>query len=101
MFNIDILLLVLVFVGFMWMSQKQMTGNKAAADANNQQAQMMKMMQIVFIGFLFIFPLPAGVLLYMATNSIFQVVQTWWFNKDADKNLPAASTAVLDIQPNS
>jgi YidC/Oxa1 family membrane protein insertase len=101
-FNLDILILVILFVGFMWLSQKQMTGAKSA-DANPQQAQMMRIMQFVFIGFLFVFPLPAGVLLYMATNSVFQVVQTWWFNRDSDKTavVDKPSDAVIDIKPSA
>lgn len=93
----DVIVLLIVFLVGMYGMQKQMSA-QAAANANPQQQQMMKMMQLVFVFFLIMFPLPAGVLLYMAVNSVFQIVQTWWFNKEADKaslNKPAEAT--LDV----
>ena len=89
----DVLVLVVLFAIGMAGFQKQMGAN--AAQQNAQQAQIMKVMQYTFFVFLIIFPLPAGVLLYMAVNSLFQIAQTWWFNRNAE---PApANVSVVDV----
>ena len=63
---------------------------------------MMKWMPLMFTGMLIFFPIPSGVLLYMDTNSLFQIFQTWWFSRD---NEPSPSTdaasSVVDIKPDS
>jgi YidC/Oxa1 family membrane protein insertase len=100
--HFDVLLLVLVFGATMVLSQKMMTA-QSSATASDQQQMMMKFLPIIFVVFLFIFPIPAGVLLYMATNSVFQIFQTWTFNRGNkivdDKSPP--SNRVLDIKPDS
>lgn len=98
--NFDVLILVVLFAASMLLSQKAMTA-QTASTGSEQQQQMMKMMPIMFSVFLFIFPIPAGVLLYMDTNSLFQLFQTWFFQrgdkKDASGSPP--SQTILDIKP--
>jgi YidC/Oxa1 family membrane protein insertase len=97
----DVLVLVIIFAATMILSQRMMS-SQTASTASDQQQQMMKYMPIMFSVFLFIFPIPAGVLLYMDTNSLFQIFQTWVFQRgdaksDPSKNPP--SQAILDIKP--
>lgn len=77
--HLDILLLVVIFGVTMLLSQKMMAASQSSG--NEQQQQMMKMMPIMFTGLLIFFPIPAGVLLYMDVNGVFQIVQTWIFQK--------------------
>ncbi len=100
--NIDVLVLVIIFAVTMIISQRMMTA-QAGNTGNEQQQQMMKFLPIMFSIFLFIFPIPAGVLLYMDTNSLFQIFQTWVFQREKDaagKSNPP-SQRVLDIKPDS
>lgn len=95
--HIDVLALVLLFAASMLLSQKQMTA-QVSSQSNEQQQAMMKMMPIMFTVMIFFFPLPAGVLLYMVTNSVMQVVQTWVFQRNhAASSTPAASQTVIDL----
>ncbi len=100
----DVLVLVILFAITMIWSQRMMT-SQAASTASDQQQQLMKFMPIMFSVFLFIFPIPAGVLLYMDTNSLFQIFQTWMFQREsstpADSKANPPSQRVLDIKPDT
>lgn len=99
--NLDVLILVIIFAVTMIWSQKMMSA-QSAPTANEQQQQMMKFLPLIFTVFLFIFPIPAGVLLYMDTNSVFQIIQTWAFQREHKSDsgkLNPPSQAILDIKP--
>lgn len=99
--HFDVLLLVVVFAVTMIISQRMMT-SQAASTASEQQQQIMKLMPIMFSVFLFIFPIPAGVLLYMDTNSFFQIFQTWMFQRGGsseDSKSSPPSQRILDVKP--
>ncbi len=94
-FNIDVLILILLFAGTMILTQRIMMATTKTANQDPMQAQMQKMMGTmmpVMIIFMFVIaPIPAGVLLYLVVSNIFQVIQTIVINKqlaaeDAMKN---------------
>ena len=99
----DVLVLVALFGVTMLLSQ-QMMASKNANNATQQDPQqaMMKWMPLMFTGMLVFFPIPSGVLLYMDTNSLFQIFQTWWFGRDTDGSSSTdAANSVVDIKPDS
>lgn len=81
----DVIALVLLFAATLWLSQKiMMASQKNAAQDPTQlaiQKSMGTMMPIMIcVTFVFI-PIPAGVLLYLVTSNIVQIVQTVMINK--------------------
>lgn len=86
-FNIDVIILVVLFGITMFLSQKYMSNmNSAAADPAQKamQDQMTKMMPVMItLTFIFV-PIPAGVLLYMVVSNVIQVIQTVMINKKID-----------------
>lgn len=88
-FNVDILVLILIFAATMYLSQKvMMQVNKTQAADPNQEAiqKTMGTMMPIMITATFIFiPIPAGVLLYLIVSNVIQVVQTLVINKQIDK----------------
>ena len=97
--HFDVMGLMALFAISMFFMQKQMSKQNPAAGDNPQQAQMMKMMSIMFLVLMLVYPIPAGVFLYMLVNSGFQVLQNWWMNRN-DKPTTDPGTAVVDIAPN-
>jgi YidC/Oxa1 family membrane protein insertase len=98
--HMDILLLVVLFALTMLVSQRMMTAQNPVG--NEQQQAMMKIMPMMFTVLMFVFPIPAGVLLYMDTNSLFQIFQTWVFQRqDATGQSHPPSQAILDIKPDA
>lgn len=103
-FNIDVIILLLLFGVTMYGSQKIMTNmsSSAAMDPNQKamQESMSKMMPFMIMAIFVMVPIPAGVLLYMVVSNIFQVGQTVAINKYIDyqeeKKKPAIGTAVDD-----
>lgn len=85
----DVIFLVLLFVLTMWLSQKVMMSSSKNAPQDSTTAAMQKSMGTmmpIMIGATFIFiPIPAGVLLYLVTSNLFQIVQTIVVNKQLDK----------------
>jgi YidC/Oxa1 family membrane protein insertase len=88
-FHYDVLFLVILFGVSMYLSQKVMTSaNKNAPMDPTQQAMqksMGTMMPIMITGTFFMVPIPAGVLLYLIVSNTIQVLQTYVFNKQLDK----------------
>lgn len=79
--NWDLLAMIILFSATMWASSKlTMTAPKDPSEMDEQQRvsqDTAKMMPLV-MGITFImFPLPAGVYLYMTVSSIVQTLQTW------------------------
>lgn len=85
----DVIFLVLLFALTMWVSQKVMMSTQKGVQQDATQQAIQKSMGTVMplmIGLTFIFiPIPAGVLLYLVTSNIFQIVQTVIINKQLDK----------------
>lgn len=92
-FNMDVLILILLFAGTMIATQKVMMAQTQTAQQDPMQAQMQKMMGTmmpVMVIFMFVIaPIPAGVLLYLVISNIFQIIQTVVINKqiEAEENL--------------
>jgi YidC/Oxa1 family membrane protein insertase len=79
--NWDSVVLILLFGGTMWLSQKftvakQQPGLKLDEQAMAQQ-QAMKSMPLMVTGMFFFIPLPTGVYLYMVISNVMQSLQTW------------------------
>lgn len=87
-FHFDVLILIILFGLTMVATQKVMmsTTNSQQMDPNQQamQKSMATFMPImIMLTFVFI-PIPAGVLLYLITSNVIQVVQTVVINKQID-----------------
>ncbi len=94
-FHYDVLLLIALFAVTMIFSQKAMMAMNKNAEQDEAQKAMQKSMNTfmpIMLTFTFIIiPIPAGVLLYLISSNIFQVIQTVIINKqleleDAHKN---------------
>jgi YidC/Oxa1 family membrane protein insertase len=96
-FNFDILFLVIAFALTMIVSQNIMAKPADGAIPSEQQ-QTMKFLPYIFMAMIFFFPIPAGVLLYMVTNSGFQLFQTWWFNKNDNAPTTPPSQAIIEVK---
>ena len=68
------------------------------------QGPAMKFMPLIFVVMLFIFPIPAGALIYLVVTTALMLIQTLWvnFTTDRDANLKAGgkkpSEQVVDIK---
>ncbi len=85
----DVIALIILFAITMFISQKvMMAQNKNQPQDPTQQAIQKSMGTImpvmIMVTFVFI-PIPAGVLLYLVTSNLFQIVQTVIINKKLDK----------------
>ncbi len=84
----DVIFLVLLFCATMWLSQKVMMAQSKNTQLDPTQAAIQKSMGTMLplmIGLTFLFiPIPAGVLLYLVTSNIFQIIQTVIINKQLD-----------------
>lgn len=85
----DVIFLIILFAITMFISQKvMMAQNKNQPQDPTQQAIQKSMGTImpvmIMVTFIFI-PIPAGVLLYLVTSNLFQIVQTVIINKKLDK----------------
>lgn len=87
-FHPDVLVLILLFGLTMVATQKIMmaTTNTQQMDPNQQamQKSMGTFMPIMLMGVFMFSPIPAGILLYLITSNIIQVVQTVVINKQLD-----------------
>lgn len=99
----DVIFLVLLFALTMWVSQKVMMSTQKGTQQDPTQQAIQKSMGTVMplmIGLTFVFiPIPAGVLLYLVTSNIFQIVQTVIINKQLDREEEKKkSSAAGDIE---
>lgn len=102
----DVIVLLVLFVATMILMQKVMMAQTNTQNQDPQQAAIQKSMTTVMpvmitVTFLFV-PIPAGVLLYLVTSNIFQIVQTIIINKQFDKEhgnkTDNPSEAVIDVK---
>ncbi|NEO26995.1 MAG: membrane protein insertase YidC [Kamptonema sp. SIO4C4] len=74
----DIVAMVLFFGVSTYLSQNLTNSQGNSSDPNSQQQQTIsKITPLIFTGMFLIFPLPAGVLMYMVSANIFQTAQTF------------------------
>ena len=81
----DILIMVVVFGLTTFWSQKQMTGD------DPMQKQMLYTMPIMITATFVIFPIPAGVLLYIVISNFVTIAQNLWMKRGQDQ--PPANPA--------
>lgn len=85
----DVMLLILLFGLTMYGAQKFMMATQRNQQLDPQQQAIQKMMSftmpIMLTFTFFVFPIPAGVLLYLVVSNFYQVIQTVVINKQLDK----------------
>lgn len=100
-FHYDVLLLIALFAVTMILSQKAMMAMTKTSQQDPAQAAMQKSMNTfmpIMLTFTFvIIPIPAGVLLYLISSNIFQVVQTVIINKQLEAEDKKKESKVDDI----
>ncbi len=100
----DVIFLLVLFVGTMILMQKVMMAQSPKQTDPNQAAIQKSMTTVmpIMITITFVFvPIPAGVLLYLVTSNIFQIIQTVIINKQLeseDKTTKSASNAVIEAE---
>ena len=85
----------------MWLSQKlMMSMNNTQANSDPTQAAIQKsmgtFMPIMILATFVIIPIPAGVLLYLITSNVVQVLQTVIVNKQMDAEDAAKKVKAKD-----
>ena len=97
-FNYDIFALIMIFGITMYLSQKIMmkSNTQTGMDPSQEaiQKSMSKIMPLMIIGMFVFIPIPAGVLLYLVTSNIIQVLQTIIIDKQLIKELPTNSKVI-------
>lgn len=100
-FHYDVLLLIALFAVTMIFSQKAMMAMNKNAEQDEAQKAMQKSMNTfmpIMLTFTFIIiPIPAGVLLYLISSNIFQVIQTVIINKQLEAEDEKKANKVDDI----
>lgn len=99
-FHWDVLALIVLFGATMFLSQKIMMGTQKNQNTDPTQQAIQKsmgtFMPIMIIGTFIIIPIPAGVLLYLVTSNLIQIVQTVIVNKQIDAEFDKKDGVVSD-----
>ena len=99
-FHWDVALLIVLFILTMILSQKAMMSMNKNAQQDPAQAAMQKSMNTfmpIVLGATFLmFPIPAGVFVYLITSNCFQVVQTIVINKQLEFEDSKKATKIDD-----
>ncbi len=99
-FHWDVLALIVLFGATMFLSQKIMMGTQKNQSTDPAQQAIQKsmgtFMPIMIIGTFIIIPIPAGVLLYLVTSNLIQIVQTVIVNKQIDAEFDKKDGFVSD-----
>lgn len=99
-FHFDVLILIVLFGITMLLSQKammSMTKNQEMDEAQKAMQKSMNTFMPIMLMFTFvIIPIPAGVLLYLISSNVFQVVQTVMINKQLELEDTKKSEVVDD-----
>ncbi len=106
-FNVDVLVLVLIFGGTMFLTQKIMMAANKNMQMDPTQESMQKtmgaMMPIMLTATFVFIPIPAGVLLYLVVSNIIQVIQTVIINKQLEiedsKKAAVKTASIKDAKP--
>ena len=100
-FHWDVFALLILFILTMVLSQKAMMAMNNNANQDPAQQAMQKSMNTfmpLMLGFtFFIIPIPAGVLLYLVSSNIFQVLQTVVINKQLEAEDKQKADKISDI----
>ena len=100
-FHYDVLLLIILFAITMVFSQRAMMAMNKNIQQDEAQKAMQKSMNTfmpIMLTFTFIIiPIPAGVLLYLISSNIFQVIQTVIINKQLEAEDAKKEAKVDDI----
>jgi YidC/Oxa1 family membrane protein insertase len=98
----DVVFLILLFAVTMLISQKiMMAMNKTESTDPTQQALQKSMgtfMPLMIVATFLIIPIPAGVLLYLITSNIIQIIQTVIINKQIDDEQAKKKEEVGDLE---
>ena len=98
----DVILLIVLFAVTMFISQKiMMSMNKTDSSDPTQQALQKSMgtfMPLMIIATFVIIPIPAGVLLYLITSNIIQILQTILINKQLEIEEEKRKNGVSDLE---
>ncbi len=99
----DVLSLILLYGVLMLAYQKSMQKNTASGDPN--ASKLMNIMLVAFLVTMFIFPIPAGVMIYLVVIMAMTWFQTWWLNR-SDASAAAGgggggTPRVIDIKPDN
>lgn len=99
-FHWDVLVLIILFGLTMVATQKIMMASSNTAQMDPTQQAMQKsmgmFMPIMIVGTFVFIPIPAGVLLYLITSNVIQVVQTIVINKQLDAEDAARKQRIDD-----
>ncbi|MCM1009813.1 MAG: YidC/Oxa1 family membrane protein insertase [Fusobacterium sp.] len=99
-FHWDVMALIVLFGATMFLSQKIMMGTQKNQNTDPTQQAIQKsmgtFMPIMIIGTFIIIPIPAGVLLYLVTSNLVQIVQTVIVNKQIDAEFDKKDGVVSD-----
>lgn len=101
-FNLDVLVLVLIFGATMYFSQKIMMATNKNTQTDPTQEAMQKtmgtMMPIMLTATFVFIPIPAGVLLYLIVSNVIQVAQTVIINKQLEvEDLKKKESKIQDL----
>ena len=97
----DIIAMIVFFGLSLYVSQNLSSTPSAtkavgeAAEKEQAQQAVNKFTPIIFSGMFLFFPLPAGVLMYMAIGNVFQLGQTYFVNREP---LPPELQKLVDQQ---
>ncbi len=100
-FNYDVLLLIALFGITMYVSQKVMMKSQTTAVDPSQQAMqksLSKIMPIMITGMFVFIPIPAGVMLYLVTSNVIQLLQTIIIDRQLDKESAAETPNVIEAE---
>lgn len=99
-FHFDVLALILLFGLTMVFTQKAMMAMNKGQEIDPSQAAMQKSMNmfmpIMLCGTFVLIPIPAGVLLYLISSNIVQIIQTILINKKLDTEFADKKAKVSD-----
>ncbi len=98
----DVIVLIILFAVTMLISQKIMMAMTKSDSQDPAQAAIQKsmgtFMPLMIIATFVIIPIPAGVLLYLITSNIIQIIQTVVINKQIESETKAKKEAVDDLE---
>ncbi|MCD8377746.1 MAG: YidC/Oxa1 family membrane protein insertase [Candidatus Gastranaerophilales bacterium] len=99
-FHFDVLVLIILFGLTMVFTQKAMMAMNKGQELDPSQAAMQKSMNmfmpVMLCGTFILIPIPAGVLLYLISSNIVQIIQTILINKKLDVEFAAKKAKVTD-----
>ena len=103
--HLDVIILIVLFALTMVLSQKVMMAMNKSDNMDPTQAALQKsmgtFMPLMIVATFVIIPIPAGVLLYLITSNIIQILQTMLINKQMDDEEKLKKEQVADSELNN